>query len=433
MEQYVIKGGQPLEGEVTIAGAKNAALGILAAAVMTDQEVIIENVPNVRDTRVLLQAIEGIGAKVRYIDEHTVSICGASINPNSDLCVDDEFIRKIRASYYLLGALLGKYKRSQVALPGGCDIGARPINLHIKGFEELGAQVDITNGTISTYAEELIGSHIYMDVASVGATINIMMAAVLAEGKTTIENAAKEPHIVDVANFLNSMGANIKGAGTDVIRIRGVKELHGTTYSIIPDQIEAGTFMVAAAATKGNVLIKNVIPKHLEAITSKLNEIGAHVIEYDDSVRVMSDKRLKSTNIKTLPYPGFPTDMQPQMAVTLALSNGTSIVTESIFENRFKYVAELTRMGAHIRVEGNTAIIDGVESFTGANVAAPDLRAGAALVIAALVADDFSVVSDIKYIQRGYEKFDEKLQCLGAKIEKVDTEKDIQKFKLKIG
>ena len=433
MEQYVIKGGQPLEGEVTIAGAKNAALGILAAAVMTDQEVIIENVPNVRDTRVLLQAIEGIGAKVRYIDEHTVSICGASINPNSDLCVDDEFIRKIRASYYLLGALLGKYKRSQVALPGGCDIGARPINLHIKGFEALGAQVDITNGTISTYAEELIGSHIYMDVASVGATSNIMMAAVLAEGKTTIENAAKEPHIVDVANFLNSMGANIKGAGTDVIRIRGVKELHGTTYSIIPDQIEAGTFMVAAAATKGNVLIKNVIPKHLEAITSKLNEIGAHVIEYDDSVRVMSDKRLKSTNIKTLPYPGFPTDMQPQMAVTLALSNGTSIVTESIFENRFKYVAELTRMGAHIRVEGNTAIIDGVESFTGANVAAPDLRAGAALVIAALVADDFSVVSDIKYIQRGYEKFDEKLQCLGAKIEKVDTEKDIQKFKLKIG
>lgn len=433
MEQYVIKGGQPLEGEVTIAGAKNAALGILAAAVMTDQEVIIENVPNVRDTRVLLQAIEGIGAKVRYIDEHTVSICGASINPNSDLCVDDEFIRKIRASYYLLGALLGKYKRSQVALPGGCDIGARPINLHIKGFEALGAQVDITNGTISTYAEELIGSHIYMDVASVGATINIMMAAVLAEGKTTIENAAKEPHIVDVANFLNSMGANIKGAGTDVIRIRGVKELHGTTYSIIPDQIEAGTFMVAAAATKGNVLIKNVIPKHLEAITSKLNEIGAHVIEYDDSVRVMSDKRLKSTNIKTLPYPGFPTDMQPQMAVTLALSNGTSIITESIFENRFKYVAELTRMGAHIRVEGNTAIIDGVESFTGANVAAPDLRAGAALVIAALVADDFSVVSDIKYIQRGYEKFDEKLQCLGAKIEKVDTEKDIQKFKLKIG
>ena len=433
MEQYVIKGGRPLEGEVTIAGAKNAALGILAAAVMTDQEVTIENVPNVRDTRVLLQAIQGIGATVNYVDEHTVRISGGTINPNSDLCVDDEFIRKIRASYYLLGALLGKYKHSQVALPGGCDIGARPIDLHIKGFEALGAKVDISNGMISVNADELVGSHIYMDVISVGATINVMMAAVMAEGKTTIENAAKEPHIVDVANLLNSMGANIKGAGTDVIRIRGVKSLHGTTYSIIPDQIEAGTFMVAAAATRGNVLIKNVIPKHLEAITSKLTDIGAHVTEYDDSVRVMCDKRLKATNIKTLPYPGFPTDMQPQMAVILALSNGTSIVTESIFENRFKYVAELSRMGAHIRVEGNTAILDGVETFSGANVAAPDLRAGAALVIAALVADDFSVVSDIKYIQRGYEKFDEKLRGLGALIEKVETDKDIQKFKLRVG
>ena len=433
MEQYVIKGGRPLEGEVTIAGAKNAALGILAAAVMTDQEVTIENVPNVRDTRVMLQAIQGIGATVNYVDEHTVRISGGTINPNSDLCVDDEFIRKIRASYYLLGALLGKYKHSQVALPGGCDIGARPIDLHIKGFEALGAKVDISNGMISVNADELVGSHIYMDVISVGATINVMMAAVMAEGKTTIENAAKEPHIVDVANLLNSMGANIKGAGTDVIRIRGVKSLHGTTYSIIPDQIEAGTFMVAAAATRGNVLIKNVIPKHLEAITSKLTDIGAHVTEYDDSVRVMCDKRLKATNIKTLPYPGFPTDMQPQMAVTLALSNGTSIVTESIFENRFKYVAELSRMGAHIRVEGNTAILDGVETFSGANVAAPDLRAGAALVIAALVADDFSVVSDIKYIQRGYEKFDEKLRGLGALIEKVETDKDIQKFKLRVG
>lgn len=433
MEQYVIKGGRPLEGEVTIAGAKNAALGILAAAVMTDQEVTIENVPNVRDTRVLLQAIQGIGATVNYVDEHTVRISGGTINPNSDLCVDDEFIRKIRASYYLLGALLGKYKHSQVALPGGCDIGARPIDLHIKGFEALGAKVDISNGMISVNADELVGSHIYMDVISVGATINVMMAAVMAEGKTTIENAAKEPHIVDVANLLNSMGANIKGAGTDVIRIRGVKSLHGTTYSIIPDQIEAGTFMVAAATTRGNVLIKNVIPKHLEAITSKLTDIGAHVTEYDDSVRVMCDKRLKATNIKTLPYPGFPTDMQPQMAVTLALSNGTSIVTESIFENRFKYVAELSRMGAHIRVEGNTAILDGVETFSGANVAAPDLRAGAALVIAALVADDFSVVSDIKYIQRGYEKFDEKLRGLGALIEKVETDKDIQKFKLRVG
>lgn len=433
MEQYVIKGGIPLEGEVVIAGAKNAALGILAAAVMTDQEVKIENVPNVRDTRVLLQAIEGIGARVRYEDEHTVIICGGTIRPNSDLCVDDEFIRKIRASYYLLGALLGKYKHSQVALPGGCDIGARPIDLHIKGFEALGAKVDILNGMISTHADELIGNHIYMDVTSVGATINVMMAAVLAEGKTTIENAAKEPHIVDVANFLNSMGANIKGAGTDVIRIRGVRELHGTTYSIIPDQIEAGTFMMAAAATKGNILIKNVIPKHLEAITSKLLEIGARVIEYDDSVRVMCDKRLKSTNVKTLPYPGFPTDMQPQMAVTLALSNGTSVISESIFENRFRYVDELTKMGATIQVDGRTAIISGVEGFTGADVHAPDLRAGAALVIAGLSAKGFTTVSDIGYIYRGYEQFEQKLKQLGGEIQLVNNEKEVAKFKLKIG
>ncbi len=431
MEQYVIKGGTPLRGEVTIAGAKNAALGILAAAVMTDDEVIIENVPNVRDTRVLLQAIQGIGATVRYIDEHTVSICGKTIKNSKDLCVDDEFIRKIRASYYLLGALLGKYNRSTVALPGGCDIGARPIDLHLKGFRALGAKDKIKGSMITVEAEQLVGSHIYLDIVSVGATINIMMAAALAEGKTTIENAAKEPHIVDVANFLNSMGANIRGAGTDVIRIRGVKALKGTTYSIIPDQIEAGTFMMAAAATKGDVLIKNVIPKHLEAITSKLNEIGATVEEYDDAVRVMADSRLRSTNVKTLPYPGFPTDMQPQIATTLALSNGTSIVTESIFENRFKYVNELTRMGANIKVEGNVAIITGVERFTGASVCAPDLRAGAALVIAALAADDFTVVEDIKYIQRGYEKFSTKLRALGAKIERVETDKDIQKFKLK--
>ncbi|MDE5966271.1 MAG: UDP-N-acetylglucosamine 1-carboxyvinyltransferase [Lachnospiraceae bacterium] len=430
MEQYVIKGGTPLHGEVTIAGAKNAALGILAAAVMTDDEVIIENVPNVRDTRVLLQAIQGIGAKVQYLDEHTVSICGKYIRNTEDLCVDDEFIRKIRASYYLLGALLGKYKRSKVALPGGCDIGMRPIDLHTKGFRALGAKDEIKDSMITVKAEHLVGSHIYLDVVSVGATINIMMAASLAEGKTTIENAAKEPHIVDVANFLNSMGANIRGAGTDIIRIRGVKALKGTTYSIIPDQIEAGTFMVAAAATKGDVLIKNVIPKHLEAITSKLTEIGATVEEFDDAVRVMATGRLRSTNIKTLPYPGFPTDMQPQMATALALSEGTSIVTESIFENRFKYVNELTRMGAHMKVEGNVAIINGVEKFSGANVCAPDLRAGAALVIAGLAADGFTVIEDVRYIQRGYEKFSTKLRGLGASIERVESEKDIKKFKL---
>jgi UDP-N-acetylglucosamine 1-carboxyvinyltransferase len=432
MEQYVLKGGNPLVGEVTIAGAKNAALGILAAAIMTDEEVIVENVPNVRDTRVLLQAIQGIGARVKYIDEHTVRICGGTINPYADNCVDDEFIRKIRASYYLLGAMLGKYKKSSVALPGGCNIGSRPIDLHIKGFRALGAEVGIHSSMIHVEAEKLVGNHIYMDVVSVGATINIMMAATLAEGKTTIENAAKEPHIVDVANFLNSMGANIKGAGTDVIRIRGVEKLHGTEYSIIPDQIEAGTFMVAAAATKGDVTIKNVIPKHLEAITSKLKEIGAVVMEYDDAVRVVSNHRLKATNIKTLPYPGFPTDMQPQMAVVLALSEGTSIITESIFENRFKYVDELFRMGGQIKVEGNTAIIDGVEGFVGANIVAPDLRAGAALVIAGLVADGFTVVEDIKYILRGYEKFDEKIRALGGQIAVVETEKEIQKFKLKV-
>ena len=434
MEQYVIKGGTPLVGEVTIAGAKNAALGILAAAVMTDKECIIENVPNVRDTKVLLQAIREIGATVRYIDEHTVSICGGTITNIDSLCVDDEFIRKIRASYYLLGALLGKYRRSQVALPGGCEIGSRPIDLHVKGFRALGAEVVIDGGMITVSADQLIGKHIYLDTVSVGATINIMMAAVLAEGKTTIENAAKEPHIVDVANFLNSMGANIKGAGTNEIRIRGVKELSGTEYSIIPDQIEAGTFMMAAAATGGNILIKNVIPKHLEAISSKLTEIGATVEEYDDAVRVIGDreKRLGATQIKTQPYPGFPTDMQPQMAITLGLSEGTSVITDNIFENRFKYVDELMRMGANIKVEGNMAIITGVDHYSGASVVAPDLRAGAALVIAGLAAEGFTVVEDIKYIQRGYERFEEKLRALGGKIEIVGTEKDIMKFKLKV-
>ena len=434
MEKYVIKGGDILEGEVTIAGAKNAALGILAAAVLTDEECIIENVPYVEDTKVLLRAIESIGAKVKYIDEHTVSICGGTIADDEDLCVDDEFIRKIRASYYMLGSLLGKFKHAKVALPGGCDIGLRPIDQHIKGFEALGAEINIMDGgNIVAKADRLIGSHVYMDVVTVGATINIMLAAVLAEGKTTIENAAKEPHIVDVANFLNSMGANIKGAGTDVIRIRGVQKLKGTEYSIIPDQIEAGTFMTLAAATNGNILIKNVIPKHLEAISSKLTEIGATVVEYDDSVRVMADGRLKSTHIKTLPYPGFPTDMQPQMAVTLALSTGRSIITESIFENRFRYVNELSRMGARITVEGNSALITGVEKLSGANMEAPDLRAGAALVIAALAADGFSTIDDIKYILRGYEDFDGKIRALGGKIEVVTSDKEEQKFKLRVG
>lgn len=429
MEQYVIKGGNPLVGEVEIGGAKNAALGILAAAIMTDETVTIDNLPNVRDINVLLSAMEGIGARIERVNEHKVKINGALI---SDLSVDYEYIKKIRASYYLLGALLGKYRKAEVAFPGGCAIGTRPIDLHLKGFRALGADVDIQHGLISATAERLAGNHIYLDKVSVGATINIMMAASLAEGKTIIENAAKEPHVVDVANFLNSMGANIRGAGTDVIRIVGVEKLHKTEYSIIPDQIEAGTFMFAAAATKGDITVKNVIPKHLEATTAKLLEIGCEVEEFDDAVRVVASKPLHHTQVTTLPYPGFPTDMQPQMAVVLGLAEGTSTVTESIFENRFKYVDELNRMGAQIKVESNIAIITGVPRYTGAAVSAPDLRAGAALVIAGLAADGVTVVDDIHYIQRGYEAFEEKLAELGAQIERVSSEKEIQKFKLKI-
>ena len=432
MEQYAIRGGTPLEGEVVIAGAKNAALGILAGAIMTDEECIIENVPFVSDTRTLLKAIENIGATVRYIDRHTVSICGKGIAGDRSLSVDDEYIRKIRASYYLIGALLGKYKYANVALPGGCDVGSRPIDLHIKGFETLGATVDIVSGgKVVAEADQLVGSHIYMDTVSVGATINIMLAAALAEGKTTIENAAKEPHTVDVANFLNTMGANIKGAGTDVIRVRGVQKLHGAEYSIIPDQIEAGTFMTMAVATRGNILIRNVIPKHLEAISSKLIEMGAKVMEYDDAVRVMADGKLRPTQVKTLPYPGFPTDMQAQIAAALCLAEGTSVVTESIFENRFRYVNDLIRMGAKVRVEGNSAIITGVKQFTGANLVATDLRAGAALVIAALAAEGVSVVDDIRYVKRGYEDFDLKVRALGGDMELIDSERALQKFKLR--
>ena len=429
MDQYVIKGGNPLYGEVEIGGAKNAALAILAAAVMTDETVTIENLPNVRDINVLLQAMEQIGAKIERVNAHKVKINGSFIQ---DVSVDNEFIRKIRASYYLLGALLGKYKKAAVALPGGCDIGSRPIDLHLKGFRAMGAQVDIAHGLVMAEADHLMGTHIYLDKVSVGATINIMMAAAMAEGKTVIENAAKEPHVVDVANFLNSMGANIRGAGTDVIRIVGVEKLHKTEYSIIPDQIEAGTFMFAAAATGGDVMVKNVIPKHLEATTAKLLEVGCIIEEFDDAVRVISNGRLQRTQVTTLPYPGFPTDMQPQMAVVLGIAEGTSTVTESIFENRFKYVDELTRMGADIKVEGNIAIINGVQKYTGARVNAPDLRAGAALVIAGLAAEGVTIVDDIYYIERGYEGFETKLAELGGKIEKVSSEKELQKFILKV-
>ena len=431
MEQYIIKGGCSLAGEVVINGAKNAALGIIAAAIMTNEPVIIENLPDVLDINVLLDAISEIGAVVERIDRHTVRIIGTVTRVE----VDNESMRKMRGSYYLIGALLGKCGSAQVPLPGGCNIGSRPIEQHTKGFRALGADVDISFGMVNAKAEKLTGNHIFFDLVSVGATINVMLASVLAEGQTILENCAKAPHIVDVANFLNSMGANIKGAGTDVIRIRGVESLHGSTYSIIPDQIEAGTFMLAAAATRGDVLIRNVIPKHLEAITAKLLEIGCEVTEDDDSIRVIANKRLGHTQLKTLAYPGFPTDMQPQMTATLAFSEGTSIVTESIFENRFKYVDELSRMGASIKVEGNTAIINGVEKLTGATVCTPDLRAGAALVIAGLAAEGFTIVEQVEYIERGYEHFEVKLKELGAMIEKVEDSdtKAIQKFKLKAG
>lgn len=430
MEQYVIKGGNPLVGEVEIGGAKNAALAILAAAIMTDEMVYIENLPDVRDINVLLEAIKEIGAVVERVSPTEVKITGSTI---SDISVEYEYIKKIRASYYLLGALLGKYKSAEVPLPGGCNIGSRPIDQHLKGFRALGASVDILHGAVVAKAENLTGKHIFLDMVSVGATINIMMAAAMATGNTIIENAAREPHVVDVANFLNSMGANIRGAGTDVIKIRGVSRLHKTDYSIIPDQIEAGTFMFAAAATRGDVTVMNVIPKHLEATIAKLVEIGCEVEEFDDAVRVVSKGDLHNTQVKTLPYPGFPTDMQPQIGVTLALCKGTSTITESIFENRFKYLSELARMGANVKVEGNAATIEGVDKFSGARVSAPDLRAGAALVIAGMAADGITIVDDIVYIQRGYERFEEKLRSLGAVIERVSTEREIQKFKLKVG
>lgn len=430
MEQYIIKGGNPLVGEVEIGGAKNAALAILAAAIMTDETVLIDNLPDVNDINVLLEAIQGIGAMVQRVDRHTVKINGSAI---TDFNIEYDYIKKIRASYYLLGAMLGKYKRAEVALPGGCNIGSRPIDQHLKGFRALGADVDIEHGKIVAEAEHLRGTHLYFDVVSVGATINVMMAAAMADGLTIMENVAKEPHVVDVANFLNSMGANIRGAGTDVIKIRGVKSLHKTEYSIIPDQIEAGTFMFAAAATKGDVTVLNVIPKHLDATISKLVDIGCEVEEFDDAVRVVAKNRLRSTQVKTLPYPGYPTDMQPQIGVVLALALGTSTITESIFENRFKYLDELARMGAVIKVEGNSATIEGVEKFSGARVSAPDLRAGAALCIAGLATDGITIVDDIVYIQRGYERFEEKLRGLGGIIEKVSDEKEIQKFKLKVG
>ena len=430
MSQYIMKGGKPLVGEVNISGAKNAALGIIAGAILTDDDVHIDNMPDVRDTEIMLEAMKELGARVDRIDRNTVRINTSSIR---SAAIDDDYLRKMRASYYFIGALLGKHHSAQVPLPGGCVIGSRPIDQHIKGFRALGAKVTIENGNVITSADRLIGDEIYLDKVSVGATINIMMASVLAEGRTVIGNAAKEPHIVDMANFLNSMGANIRGAGTDVIRITGVSRLHGTEYSIIPDQIEAGTFMCAAAITGGDVTVRNIIPKHMESISAKLEEVGCTIVEYDDAIRVIGTDNIKPANIMTLPYPGFPTDMQPQITTLLALSSGTSMVIESIFDSRFKYVDELVRMGANIRVEGNVAVVNGVDKFSPAQIAAPDLRAGAALVMAGLAADGITTVDDIEFIQRGYEHFETKLQNLGATIEIVNSEREARKFTMKVG
>ena len=430
MSQYIMKGGKPLQGEVNISGAKNAALGIIAGAILTDEDVLIENIPDVSDTNVMLEAVAELGARVERIDAHCAKINAGSIR---DSAIDDDLLRKIRASYYFIGALLGKHHSAEVPLPGGCVIGSRPIDQHIKGFRALGANVEIENGNFIAKADRLAGDEIYLDKVSVGATINIMMAAVLAEGRTVIGNAAKEPHIVDMANFLNSMGAQVRGAGTDTIRIYGVPKLHGTEYSIIPDQIEAGTFMCAAAITGGDVTVRNLIPKHMESVSAKLEEIGATVIEGDDAIRVIGTKNMRPTSIMTHPYPGFPTDMQPQITAVLSISSGTSIVIESIFDNRFRYCDELAKMGANIKVEGNAAIVSGVKKLTGAPMSAPDLRAGAALVIAGLAAEGITTINDIEFILRGYEHFDKKLQGLGAQIELVDTERDAQKFSMKVG
>ena len=415
MDKFIIKGGRRLEGEVTISGAKNAVVAIIPAVILSDEPCILENVPDISDVSISLRILYEMGARVVYLNRTTVEIDPRGIK---DPVVPYELARHMRASYYFLGTLLGKFGRARVAMPGGCYLGDRPIDQHIKAFTALGADCAIDHGMIDITAERLIGAQIYFDKITVGATINAMMAAVKATGLTVIENAAKEPHIVDLANFLNSMGADIMGAGTDVIKIRGVKRLKGASYAIIPDQIEAGTYMVAAAATKGNVLVKNVIPKHLESITAKLAKIGVNVEEFDDSVRISVDGPLVKTSVKTMPHPGFPTDMQPQISTLLCLAEGTSIVTDEIFNNRFRYVDELRRMGANISVDGKVAVIEGVGGLMGAPVTATDLRAGAALIIAGLAASGVTEIDEIHHIERGYENIEQKLQALGACIEK---------------
>ena len=420
LDRYVIHGGRPLHGEIEISGAKNAAVAIIPAALMVDGVCRIENMPQISDVDMLLKILQGLGARVEYLSPSAVEIDCTQVRftePPYDL------MRKIRASYYFIGSMLGRFGSAKTTMPGGCNFGVRPIDQHIKGMTAMGANVEVKNGFV--YADtpdgRLHGAKVYLDKVSVGATMNIIIAATLARGRTVIENAAREPHIVDLANFLNSMGADIRGAGTDSIRIQGVERLHGGTYSVIPDQIEAGTYMAAAAAVGGDVLIENVIPKHLDCITAKLREIGADITEYDDAIRVESAYRLHRANVKTMPYPGFPTDMQPQITVCLATAVGTSLVTEGVYDNRFRYTAELGRMGANIQVEGKTAIIDGVQSLHGCEVRACDLRAGAAMVIAAMCAEGTTLIEDAHFIERGYEDIVGKLTALGASIRRVET------------
>lgn len=421
MGKLIIRGQKRLKGEVTVSGAKNAAVAILPATILSEGSCIIENVPDILDITILKNILTNLGAKIENLNSSTIKVDVSNV---SSYVATDSQISKLRASYYLMGALLGKFKRAVVTFPGGCDFGVRPIDQHIKGFEALGAKVDIEHGKVIIAANRLVGAPIYLDVVSVGATINIMLAAVKAEGITTIENAAKEPHIVDLANFLNAMGADIKGAGTDVIKIRGVKELKGGhTYMIIPDQIEAGTFMIAAVATRGDVLVKNIIPKHMESLTAKLQEMNVKVEEFDDSIRVTGRDKIQKVNIKTLPYPGFPTDLQPPSTVLLCRAEGTSTITEGVWDNRFQYIDELKRMGANIKVEGRMAVIEGAVRLSGAPIRATDLRAGAAMVIAGMMAHGETTVSNIECIDRGYEKLEEKLRNLGADIRRVTNEK----------
>lgn len=415
MEKFLVEGPTKLKGEVTISGAKNAAVAIIPATILAQGRCVVENIPNISDITVLFKILRELGATVRMLGKNTVEIDTTNL---TEPVVPYELARYMRASYYLLGTLLTRCNRASVSMPGGCNFGVRPIDQHMKGFEALGATVSIDGGMINVSADLLLGAHIYFDVVSVGATINVMLGSIKAKGITILENCAKEPHIVDLANFLNSMGADIRGAGTDVIKIHGVDLLHGTSYSIIPDQIEAGTYMVAAAATGGDVLIKNVIPKHLESITEKLERAGAVVEEYDDSIRVTREGKLSKVNIKTMPHPGFPTDMQPQMTALLALAEGTSIVTEGVWDNRFRYVDELRRLGASIQVDGKVAVVEGVDHYTAAPVRAVDLRAGAAVLIAAMAADGLTEIEDIEHIERGYEDIVEKLTALGAKLKK---------------